>query len=255
MASRIAFFGATGDCAGYCLTSALAAGHDCVALARTPAKLTKALKDKGVSPDAIDQHLTIVGGDVTNVEAVKSALQIGGSVVDYVVSGIGAAPKLQWSLWQPVTLDNPTVCQTASATVLKALEALESTTKPVVINVSTTGIPPEGKPWDVPFVLSWLYRYLLHVPHQDKAVVQEMLAEHVQLPKDQQVIAGYVNVKASLLTDGPSVGVDSVRAGADDAPAVGYTIRRADVGLWIYEKLVKTGVKDEWRDKGVCITY
>ncbi|KAI7080755.1 hypothetical protein KC327_g10 [Hortaea werneckii] len=44
--STLAFFGATGDCAGYCLAQALNAGYDCRALARTPAKLTASLKNK-----------------------------------------------------------------------------------------------------------------------------------------------------------------------------------------------------------------
>ena len=73
---KVAFFGATGDCAGYCLANALNAGYDCVALARTPAKLTKSMKDKGVNVEALDQHLTIVEGNVKDVEAVKKALQI-----------------------------------------------------------------------------------------------------------------------------------------------------------------------------------
>ncbi|KAI9753350.1 MAG: hypothetical protein M4579_005208 [Chaenotheca gracillima] len=253
--SKIAFFGATGDCAGYCLVSALTAGQDCVALARTPAKLTKSLKDKGVPTEALDQHLTITQGNVKDVEAVKTALQIKGDVVDFIVSGIGAAPKYQWSLRQPFSLDDPKVCQSAGSTILQALRELNSEKKPVMINVMTTGIPPEGKPWDVPKLFTWLYYYMLQVPHEDKGALQEMLAKHVQLPEEQKALSGFVNVKASLLMDGKSLGLQTVREGVEDAPAIGYTIRRSDVGLWIYERLLKTGVKDEWLNKGVCITY
>lgn len=255
MSSKIAFFGATGDCAGNCLAAALAGGHSCVALARTPAKLTKSLKDKGVSAAAVDENLTIVQGNAKDVESVKAALQIDGTVVDFIVSGIGGAPVLQWSLLQPVTLDDPKVCQDVGATILKALEELKSPKKPIIVTILTTGIPPKGKPWDVPFLFSWMYSYMLHVPHVDKELWQDMLAEHVKQPSGQQSIGGYVNVKPSLLTDGESCGLQIVREGSEDEPAVGYTIRRADVGLWMYERLLKSGVKSEWLNKGVCITY
>ena len=213
------------------------------------------MEDKGVSTEALDQHLTIVEGNVKDVEAVKTAVQIDGAVVDLIVSGIGAAPKLQWSIRQPVTLDDPAVCQTAGATILQALQQLNPARKPVMISIMTTGIPPPGKPWDVPMLFSWLYRYALHVPHVDKAALQEILAEHMHLPDTQKSIGGYVNIKASLLMEGKSLGLQAVREGTEDAPAIGYTIRRADVGLWMFERLLKRGVQTEWMNKGVCITY
>lgn len=253
--SKIAFFGATGDCAGYCLVSALAAGHSCVALARNPSRLSQSLRDKGVSVSAIESHLTIVEGNVKDIRAVQQALQIDGAVVDFIVSGIGAAPKFQWSIFQPITLDDTKVCQTAGSTILQALRVLNSAQKPVIINVMTTGIPPEGKPWDVPVLLTWMYHYIMQVPHEDKAAVQDMLIEHMRLPETQRDLGGFVNIKASLLMDGTSKGLQLVREGVEDTPAIGYTIRRADVGLWIYERLLKTNIKDEWVNKGVCITY
>ncbi|WPH05072.1 Hypothetical protein R9X50_00797100 [Acrodontium crateriforme] len=253
--SKIAFFGATGDCAGYALANALNDGHDCIALVRTPAKLTASLKAKGAKSEAMDNHMTIVQGDVKDVEAVSKALKINGTVVDYIVSGIGSAPKLQWSFWCPVTLQDPTICQSAGKTILAALQQLKPTKKPVMVNVMTTGIPPRGVPWDVPFAFAWIYRYALHVPHVDKEVLQRTLIEHVKLPEAERGIKSFTNIKASLLVDGESLGLQVVRDGVEDAPAVGYTIRRSDVGLWIYERILKNGPKTEWANKGVCITY
>ena len=253
--SEVAFFGATGDCAGYCLANALNAGFDCVALARMPAKLTKSMKAKGVSPEALDQHLTIVEGNVKDVEAVKNALQINGQVVDTVVSGVGSTPKLQWNLRMPVTLNDPTICQDAGKTILQALTQLKPTKKPLLINVSTTGIQPKGKPRDVPLLFTLLYYYFLHVPHVDKQVLEEKLAEQMQLPESQRSIGSYVNVKPSLLQDGEGKGLDSVREGVDENPAIGYFIQRKDVGLFMFERLVKNGVKAEWRNKSVSVTY
>lgn len=253
--STVAFFGATGGCAGFCLADTLNAGYHCTALARTPAKLTKAMLEKGVSSSTLDQQLTIIEGNVKDIQAVKRALQLNGRVVDKIVNGVGALPVLRWSLTQPVTLDDPTICQDAGTTILEALQALNSTTKPLLISVSTTGIPPRGKPWDVPFALSAIYRYGLQVPHHDKEVLQENLAEHVKLPESQRGCSAYVLVKASLLMDGPGYGLEKVREGSEDQPAVGYTIRRRDVGAWMFDRLIKNDMKPEWENKGVCITY
>ena len=162
--SKIAFFGATGDCAGYTLANALNAGYDCIALARTPAKLTKSMKDKGVNASTLDQHLTIVEGNVKDVEAVKRALQLNGQVVDTIVCGIGGTPALQWSLLTPVTLTDPKICQDAGNMIVQALVQLKSATKPLLIIVSTTGIQPEGMPRDEPLLCSPLYRWMLHIP-------------------------------------------------------------------------------------------
>ena len=253
--AKVAFFGATGGCAGHCLANALNAGLDCVALARTPAKLTKAMKEKGVSSKALDQHLTIIEGSVRDVDAVKGALQLDGAVVDAIVSGIGGVPKLQWSIVRPVVLTDTTICQDAGSTILQALAELQSAKKPTLINVSTTGIPPKGKPRDVPILYSMLYHWLLASPHEDKKVLEQRLAQHVQLPEGLRRIEAYVNVKPTLLFDGDSLGLDAVREGVDDQPAVGYTIRRKDVGLWMFERLVRNGVKREWMNRSVSITY
>ncbi|KAK3699483.1 hypothetical protein LTR37_016440 [Vermiconidia calcicola] len=253
--TKVAFFGATGGCAGHCLANALNAGLDCVALARTPAKLTKAMKEKGVSSKALDQHLTIIEGNVRDVDAVKGALQLDGSIVDAIVSGIGGVPKLQWSIVRPVVLTDTTICQDAGSTILQALAELQSAKKPTLINVSTTGIPPKGKPRDVPILYSMLYHWLLASPHEDKKVLEQRLAQHVQLPEELRRIEAYVNVKPTLLFDGDSLGLAAVREGVDDQPAVGYTIRRKDVGLWMFERLVRNGVKREWMNRSVSITY
>ncbi|RMY84270.1 hypothetical protein D0862_11458 [Hortaea werneckii] len=260
--STLAFFGATGDCAGYCLAQALNAGYDCRALARTPAKLTASLKNKHVSSETLDKHLTIVSGDVKDVPAVKETLSLSaghpGNVVDKIISGIGGTPAFQWSLLQPFTLTDPTICQDAGRTILKALEELESTStgrtkKPILINVSTTGIPSPNCPRDVPLLFVPLYHWALAVPHEDKKVLQEALAAHME--SESALLQGFVHVKPSLLTDGEAMGLQAVREGMEIEPAVGYTIRRADVGGWIFQRLVKGEVKGEWMDRSVCVTY
>lgn len=252
----VAFFGATGDCAGYCLAAALQGGFKCSALARSPEKLINSLSAKGVDRQAIDAQLHIVSGNVKDEEALKRTLRPNGErIVDQIVSGIGGTPVTQWSLTKPVTLNDPTICQDAGKTILQALEGLKSDKKPFFINVSTTGIPPNGCPRDVPLFFVPLYHWLLAVPHADKKVLEDNLASHMKIPKDERAIQGYVNVRPSLLMDGEAKGVQSLREGVDKKPAVGYTIRRQDVGRWMFERLVKQGVKAEWVNQGVTITY
>ena len=53
--------------------------------------------------------------------------------------------------------------------------------------------------------------------------------------------------------DGEGVGVANVRAGRESAPAIGYTVTRADVGEWIYKNVVK-GEGKGWEDEMVSLT-
>lgn len=213
------------------------------------------MKDKGVSTEALDQHLTIIQGDAKDVESVKKALQLNGKVVDTVVVGIGGTPFLRWSIISPVNLTDPTICQTAGATLLQALTELKPTKKPLLINVSTTGIWPKGMPSDLPLLYRPLYPWLLHVPHEDKRVWEQILAEHMQRPEAERGVQNFVHIKPSLLADGDGKGLDAVRQGIDEDPAVGYWIQRGDVGVFVFERLIKEGVKESWLNKSLSLTY
>lgn len=256
-AKTLAFFGATGECAGHCLANSLKANYKCTALARTPSKLTASMKAKGVPENLLDSNLTIIQGDTRDIDAVKRTLQRadGQGIADVSISGIGSYPKFNWSITKPFVAIDPTLCYDAGVTVVRAVQELKAETKPLIVNVSTTGIPPEGKKWDVPWWFSWAYRVLLHDAHTDKRQLQDHLAEHMRLPESQRAIRGYINTKASLLLDGEAKGLESVREGSEDAPEIGYFIRRADVGLWMFERLIKSEPKAEYVNKGVVITY
>lgn len=89
-ARTVAFLGATGDCAGYCLAAALQDGtFNCRALVRTPQKLHTSLQAKGVSEQRSQSHLTVIQGNAKDVEAVKQLLVAEGELVDIIVFGIG----------------------------------------------------------------------------------------------------------------------------------------------------------------------
>ncbi|KAK9323501.1 hypothetical protein V1517DRAFT_320006 [Lipomyces orientalis] len=260
--STIAIFGATGGCANATLVRSLLAGYDVSALARTPAKLTSQLLAQGLPQETLDQHLTIVQGDATNVEDVKRALLLDGKLVSFIVSGLGGKPVLQKSLRTPVTLDNPHIGAIYAETFLNALREIcaenpsAAATKPLLAYVSTTGI--SNGPEDVPFWFRFLYHIVLAVPHVDKRKMESIFMSHMAQPEaSERLLRGVVGVRASLLTGGidykSGKGWKTLRVGTEEKPAVGYTIARADVGEWIFEEVVKED-GGEWVGNSVTLT-
>ncbi|KAK9312313.1 hypothetical protein V1522DRAFT_283188 [Lipomyces starkeyi] len=258
----IAIFGATGGCANASLVHSLLAGYDVRALARTPSKLTSQLLAQGLTQRILDQHLTILQGDATNVDDVKRTLVSNGKLVSFIISGLGGKPVLQKSLRRPVTLDNPGICSSSTEVLLNALRAAydekpsTAAIKPLLAYVSTTGIT--NGPEDVPFGFRFLYHVLLAVPHEDKREMERTLTSHMAQPEEsERLLRGIVGVRASLLTGGidykAGKGWRTLRVGTEERPAVGYTIPRSDVGEWIFEELVKND-GGEWVGKIATLT-
>jgi hypothetical protein len=273
----VAFLGATGGCTLAALTHTLVSStragnnYHCIALARTPSKLRNLLLSReDITPALLSERLTIIQGDACDKEAVKRVLTAppvtgeleddSGVVADTILFGLGGQPKLQWSLREPVTLDNPTICQDSANTLVAALQELGAAgrlgrRKPLVAFVSTTGIST-GKE-DVPFGLRWLYYYVLKVPHADK---REMEATFRQAAADPEkgVLRGVVGVRPSLLMGTGDIreeaGMGKVRVGSEKEPAVGYRIRRADVGSWVFREVVERG-GEGWEGQMVTLTY
>lgn len=252
----ILFLGATGGCALASLTHTLNAGYNAIALVRTPSKLTSLLTARGISESTLSSLLTIHSGNARSVAAVKAALLItspDGSVrlPNTIISGLGAAPKLAFSL-NLFTLDDPTICQTAAATLVAALNEIYSehpqlsASKPLLSFISTTGIT--RGPEDVPFWMRFLYHWVLHVPHLDKRGMEDVFRDTEPSP-----FRSVVGIRPTLLTDGQGVGAGSLRAGKEDAPALGYTVTRADVGEWIFRNVVETHGKG-WEGEMVSLT-
>jgi hypothetical protein len=157
--------------------------------------------------------------------------------------------------WFPEQED-PTLCQDAITTILNALRARPPHVKPGLVMLSSTGISKFGR--DVPLLMLPLYAFL-HTPHQDKKVMEDLAIEAVK--EEPAPIGSYVVVRPSLLTSGPARGVQSVRWDVEDGriakKAVGYTISRADVGGFIFEKVVQPfqSGKDERTGKIYSVTY
>ena len=87
MPKTIAFFGATGGCTLACLEHTLNAGNRAIALARNPEKLSKMLNDRNMG--LMKKDLSIVKGNVRNIEDVIKVLETAGKSIDLVISGVG----------------------------------------------------------------------------------------------------------------------------------------------------------------------
>lgn len=225
---------------------------------RTPSKLTDLLKAHHVSAELAAKHLTIVQGNAKDPIKVAEALVVNNSPVDVIVSGVGGVPVFTNPL-RP-TLDDPTICQDTTSTILNALRTLQSgipPKKPVMIVISTTGISDYGR--DIPIAMVPLYHWLLPIPHKDKKAMEKILMEEVKAG-NSSAIEGFIAVRPSMLTNGDALGVGSVRVGVEsqgniDQSAIGYTISRADVGGWIFDELIENKAgKAKYLNQFVSIT-
>ncbi|KAL8725319.1 MAG: hypothetical protein Q9166_007425 [cf. Caloplaca sp. 2 TL-2023] len=264
----VAFFGATGGSTLACLTLALKAGYTCSALSRSSSKLQTLLLERQVSQSTIDTHLTIIQGDIRDVQSVSQTLSpqpkpklntltTNRTTVHLIISGIGRPPIFSPNPLNP-TFDDPTVCQDAIRTILTALRTSPaSNPKPLLVALSTTGISSQAR--DVPILMTPLYHWLLAVPHKDKKEMESLLMDEAAKPAQERAIDNFIAVRPSLLTDAGRLGTEKVRVGEEIRgaanPAVGYTISREDVGGWMFDELLEGQGRDKYAGKLVSITY
>jgi hypothetical protein len=229
-------------------------------------------KTHSVSTETISSNLTIIHGNARDIAPVKETLAPSGKPVSLVISGIGATEAhLQWSLREPFALTDATICADAMTTILSALSELRKEgifagaegKGPLVVAISTTGT--DTKTRDVPFAYYGLYHWLLAVPHKDKRRMESALARATTQSAADSPIGGFVIVRPTLLMDGEPRGQKRVKEGSiphpeavnrDEKrgkPAIGYTIRRADVGTWIFEECVRK-LGDECWNRCVTLT-
>jgi NAD(P)-dependent dehydrogenase (short-subunit alcohol dehydrogenase family) len=240
MSKTVAFFGASTGVGLSSLKHTLAAGHKCIALCRTPSKLT------AIFPPDTTPNLKVVAGNAHDISVVSRCLQAGdGRLVDEVVTTIGG--KL---ILSKMTIDDPEVCRNGMATLLEAITQLRNkgvTGKPHIVVCSTTGMSRFGR--DIPLAMVPLYHVVLKIPHEDKRIMEDLLTASGE---------DFTIVRASLLMDGDStkkirVGFEDPKSGLESR-VIGYTISREDAGRWIAKNVVF------WEDikylnKVVTITY
>ena len=262
----IAFIAATGGCALAALAHTLKAGIPVVALARTPSKLTSLLEAQKVDSKTISRLLTIVTGSAHDVAAVKATLAPNGKLVDTIITGLGGTGKVQWS-WKLhiFVLDDPQICEKGIRTTMDALkqiyeeQANAKPQQPLLTFISTTGI--SRGPEDVPFWYRFFYHQMLHIPHVDKRITEDLIRNNVD-GKDggEKLFRIFIGVRPTLLFGtgdlNEGVGSDNLRVGTEANPTIGYTMKRADVGQWIFKNVVEsTEKRRQWEDQIVTLAY
>jgi putative NADH-flavin reductase len=192
---RIAVFGASGGTGREVVKQALAAGHQVTALARNPASL-----------DSADPGLTVVAGNVLDIEAVQQAL----AGADAAVVSLGS------------TANNPdNIVSQGTQVVLDAIGQLGGPRRIVV--VSSIGV---GESKDqVPFAFKMLMKTVLRKAIEDKER-QEALVKASGLD--------WIIVRPGGLTDGPATG--NYKSGLDPKISAGQ-VSRADVAAFVLQQL------------------
>ncbi|KAH9886177.1 hypothetical protein F4778DRAFT_486056 [Xylariomycetidae sp. FL2044] len=238
----VTFIGASVGCGHHALRHALDAGLTCVALCRTPAKLTDKL------PTSRYPNLHVVAGNAHDVEAVAQCLTDPNDatrLVDTVISSIGGRPVLS-----KMTIDDPHVCEKGMDTLVAALErvrargaiAVAGHHHPKIVGLSSTGISQTGR--DLPLLMLPLYK-LMGVPHRDKRLMEEKLMASGET---------FCVLRMSLLvddgeTDAPiRVSIeDPARNVVEKKREIGYTISREEAGRWIFANLLQGFRPEYWR--------
>jgi nucleoside-diphosphate-sugar epimerase len=251
----IAIFGATGGTGLSILKLCLSTGHTVRVLARTPSKLS--------SLSTQYPNLQIIQGDIHDVDSIKETLLHPSStadkqeVVDVIISAIGMVlPGKGLGFTSPDTH----ICESGTRNILTALSSLfplptnsiAPSSNPLLILLSTTGISSKSR--DIPLAMIPLYHWVLSVPHADKKKMEELVMESGRR---------WVMVRPGFLGNGEPKGSECVRTGVEvpgekkgegEDHAIGYTIRREDVGMWIFQECVK-GTSEKWEGKCVSLTY
>jgi nucleoside-diphosphate-sugar epimerase len=248
----VAIFGATGGTGLAVLNLCLEAGNAVNVLARSPSKLSHLSSQY--------PNLHVIQGDIRDLLAVKSTLTLNNKIVDIVVSSIGMAFKGGLSFrW-----NDESICEDATNTILHALSELEAEGKssslaggPEMVLLSTTGISEKSR--DIPIAMVPLYRWMLHVPHDDKKKMERSMHH------GEGKARNWVLIRPSFLVDGESKGMEKIRISTEtpgaslkeqekESVAIGYKISREDVGLWIFEECVNAN-GSKWKGKMVTLTY
>lgn len=243
----ITIFGATAGTGLLTLKKCLAAGHSVNALARTPSKLESLVSE-------YPNLLRVTKGDIHDTPSIKEALVHGNFAADIVISTIGMPLHMDGI---KVASPDPTICEVGTRNILEKLSDLQNEnmagpSRPSkLIILSTTGISERR---DIPLMIKPFYHWGLAIPHNDKKKMEDIVIDS-KWP--------WLLIRPSFLLDGESKGLAYIRTGAEIPSAkskaehaIGYTIRREDVALWIYEECVSgSGHWDRWCRKCVSLTY
>lgn len=197
---KISVFGATGALGRECALQCLAAGHEVVALVRTPEKLSTDLRDK----------ITIVQGDGLVADDVVRALEGG---VDSVLFAIGIDKNSPEDL-----------CTDVTRHILAAMPGLD-VERFVWCGGGSTLVEEDRISVGARFV-EWFASTFMSLRHRDKAHQLELLYENLDLE--------WVGIRPLQMRSGPKKG--GYRVGFDSFSGLS-SIRFADCASAMIEML------------------
>ena len=119
--------------------------------------------------------------------------------------------------------------------------------QPLLVVISANGVLDQ-EPRDYPLALTLLYRWMLIAIYDDKRIMESTLEK-------MRPSGAYLLVRPSVLNDEPSRGIEAIRQGTTNEPVQGWSISREDVGLWIYERVIKPSDRSSIVNNGFVITY
>jgi len=210
-----------------------------------------------VTAKSLDENLLIIEGNIRSVEDVKRTLTASGSLPDRILFTVGGAPKLQFSLWAPITLDDPHICEEGMKTLIAALRSCEAEnvplgpqgSKPLLFTVSTISMSSRR---DLAYPYYPLEYWLLNVPRSDKVALERVIFEAALGPGSP--FGGFAMVRPPVLSEGQALGPEKVKAGwvwpdqqrkekvakgeKEAGPVIGWIVTKADVGRWIFDNLI-----------------
>jgi len=240
-------------------------------MVRNPEKLLSLLSISEVPP-----NLTIITGAIQDVSAVRRALLTSeGRLVDIVISCIGFVPTFKPTSKASINpfknVDDLHICEQGTKNILTAIsdikadlpstassptnegEHKDNMTKvqdPLLVVLSTTGITSAGR--DIPILMAPLYHGLLGPPHKDKRAMEDVLRSSSQ---------PWIAIRPAFLggdgkgePTGKKIRVGIEKDGKHEKLAIGYTIKREDVGYWIFKEVVE-GDWLRWVGRAVTLTH
>lgn len=195
---RIAVFGATGGLGREIVKQALASGYEVVAYVRNPSKLT-----------VEDTHLTIIKGELSDLESIRSSLK----GANAVLSGLGPRGGSKGS---PITA--------GLRNITKAMD--EEGVRRLVLTLTISAKDPKDRFDMQSIVLVTIVRILLNRAYHDV-----ISAAQVVRASDLD----WTILRVSMPTDKPRTG--KVRVGYLGRGELGLSVSRADLAEYMLSEI------------------
>ncbi|KIS66071.1 uncharacterized protein UMAG_05814 [Mycosarcoma maydis] len=266
--TNVLLFGATQGCGLETLLHLLKSDkpYTATVMARSPDAFQKTLEERDAGLAAslkLSNRLNVLRGDALNCDDVSCAFtsaQKRFGDIDAVLFGIGGRLVFSRNPFAQPALSPSSVCERSIRILTDALIALKQPEQPRLVVISSNGLAKQGYSL-LPYLMRPLYAFLLHAPHDDKERMESHLHALAGWPRDdfnplhrEQLeippkIKHLAIVRPALLVNGVAIG--HVRA--EEMLRHGYTIRRSDVGLFIYNSLLG-GPQDRGQYVGKAVT-